>query len=147
MHCCAPAASAIVDAGCRVWRDALGGGGMDWNRRYALRSYVRSSLWIVPLLAYAASLLLIRVLGRVADWLDWSWQWELEPAVAQVAVQGVVGATLSFIVFTFSSLLVAIQVASAQLTPRIIATTLLRDHTIRLIVALFVLTLAFNLGT
>jgi uncharacterized membrane protein len=35
-------------------------------------------------------------------------------------------------VFTFGSLLVAIQVASGQLTPRIIATTLLRDNVIRL---------------
>jgi uncharacterized membrane protein len=41
---------------------------------------------------------------------------------------------------------VAIQVASAQLTPRIIATTLLRDNPIRLIVALFLLTLAFDVG-
>ena len=47
----------------------------------------------------------------------------------------------------FSSLLVAIQVASAQLTPRIIATTLLRDWTIRSVVALFVLTLSFGLMT
>jgi hypothetical protein len=31
----------------------------------------------------------------------------------------------AFIVFTFGSLLVAIQIASGQLTPRIIATTLL----------------------
>jgi uncharacterized membrane protein len=53
---------------------------------------------------------------------------------------------LSFIVFTFGSLLVAIQVASAQLTPRIIATTLLRDNPIRGIVALFVLTLSFTAG-
>ena len=44
-------------------------------------------------------------------------------------------------------MLVAIQVASAQLSPRIIATTLLRDNTIRLVVALFVLTLSFGLGT
>ena len=56
-------------------------------------------------------------------------------------------ATISFIVFAFSSLLVAIQVASAQLTPRIIATTLLRDNTIRAIIALFVLTLAFGVAT
>jgi uncharacterized membrane protein len=102
---------------------------------------------MVPLIAYGASLVLIRLLGRLDEWLGWSWQWVIEPAVVQLAVQGMIGATLSFIVFTFSSLLVAIQVASAQLTPRIIATTLLRDRTIRLVVALFVLTLAFNLGT
>jgi uncharacterized membrane protein len=46
-------------------------------------------------------------------------------------------------VFTFGSLLVAIQVASGQLTPRIIATTLLRDNVVRFSVGLFVFTLVF----
>jgi len=57
-----------------------------------------------------------------------------------------VAATLSFIVFTFGSLLVAVQIASTQLTPRIIATVLLRDNTIRTIAALFVLSFVFDLG-
>ena len=51
--------------------------------------------------------------------------------------------TLSFIVFTFGSLLIAIQVASGQYTPRIIATTLLRDNVIRCTVGLFVFTFLF----
>jgi uncharacterized membrane protein len=55
--------------------------------------------------------------------------------------------TMSFIVFTFGSMLVAIQVASGQLTPRIIATTLLRDNTIRYTVGLLVFTLLFSAGT
>jgi uncharacterized membrane protein len=50
-------------------------------------------------------------------------------------------------VFTFGSMLVALQVASAQLTPRIIATTLLRDNTIRFTVGLFVFTLLLAVGT
>ena len=50
----------------------------------------------------------------------------------------VISSSIAFIVFTFSSLIVAIQVASGQLTPRIIATTLLRDNTIRGSVAVFV---------
>jgi uncharacterized membrane protein len=120
---------------------------MGWNRQYALRSYVRSALWVVPLVAYFASIVVIRILGRIDNWLGWSWSWVLEVPVAQTALQGIITATLSFIVFTFSSLLVAIQVASAQLTPRVIATTLLRDNSIRLVVALFVFTLAFSVGT
>jgi uncharacterized membrane protein len=44
-------------------------------------------------------------------------------------------------VFTFGSLLVAIQVAGGQYTPRIIATTLLRDNVIRSVVGLFVFTM------
>jgi uncharacterized membrane protein len=57
----------------------------------------------------------------------------------------VVTLNLSFLVFTFGSLLVAIQVAGGQYTPRIIATTLLRDPVIRGTVGYFVFTLIFAL--
>jgi uncharacterized membrane protein len=98
-------------------------------------------------IAYIASIVLVRVIGYIDSWVDWEWQWKIEVATVQVVLQALIAATISFIVFAFSSLLVAIQVASAQLTPRIIATTLLRDRIIRWIVALFVLTLSFGLGT
>ena len=62
---------------------------------------------------------------------------------AQALYQTVITLTLSFLVFTFGSLLVAIQVAGGQLTPRIIATTLLRDNVVRYSVGLFVFTLVF----
>jgi len=62
---------------------------------------------------------------------------------AQSLLESVITMDLSFIVFTFGSLLVAIQVASGQLTPRIIATTLLRDNVVRYAVGLFVFTLLF----
>ena len=55
----------------------------------------------------------------------------------------VITLSFSFVVFTFGSLLVAIQVASGQYTPRVIATTLLRDNVIRYTVGLFVFTLLF----
>jgi uncharacterized membrane protein len=119
---------------------------MEWRTRYALKSYLRSSMWLVPLVAYAVSLVAIRVLGWMDARLQWQWAWQLDIGVLQNVLQMFVAAMLSFIVFTFSSLLVAIQIASTQLTPRIIVTTLLRDHTIRLTAALFVLTLVFDLG-
>jgi uncharacterized membrane protein len=119
---------------------------MRWNKRYAVRSYLRSSMWVVPLVAYVAAFVLIRLLGYVEAWLDWSWHWAITPEVARTGLQVFIAAILSFIVFTFGSLLVAIQVASSQLTPRIIATTLLRNDPIRCIVALFVLTMAFSVG-
>ena len=55
--------------------------------------------------------------------------------------------TIAFLVFTFGSMLVALQVASAQMTPRIIATTLLRDNMIRFTVGLFVFTMLLAVGT
>ena len=120
---------------------------MEWSRRYALRSYLRSSLWVVPVLAYVAAFVLARLVSAFDAWLGWSWEWRLQVSTVQSSLEGLVAATISFIVFAFSSLLVAIQVASAQLTPRIVATTLLRVSTIRSVVALFVLTLSFGLVT
>jgi uncharacterized membrane protein len=99
----------------------------------------------MPLATYLVTMIVIRVLGGLDAWLDWSWNWKVEVPAAQSALQTVIAATLSFVVFAFSSLLVAIQVASAQLTPRIIA-TLLRDNAIRSVVALLFVTFVFNLG-
>ena len=120
---------------------------MEWRRVYSLKSYLRSTMWLVPVAAYVTSFLLIRIVGWIDDWLQWTWAWRLEVATVDTALESVVSSTVAFIVFAFSSLLVAIQIASAQLTPRIIATTLLRDNTIRTVIALFVLTLAFGVGT
>jgi uncharacterized membrane protein len=119
---------------------------MEWRTRYALKSYLRSSMWLAPLGAYVVSLVAIRILDWMDNRLQWQWAWQLNVDVVQNLLQMFIAAMLSFIVFTFSSLLVALQIASAQLTPRIIVTTLLRDRTIRLTAALFVLSFVFNLG-
>src|SRR5215470_17865196 len=90
----------------------------------------RSSLWTVPLIAIPFALAATRIL----HWLDAHIEWKFlgfSVSGAQTLLQAVSTATLSFMVFTFSSLLIAIQVASGTLTPRIIATTLLQNSVIR----------------
>jgi uncharacterized membrane protein len=117
---------------------------MTWNHRYQLKTYLRSSLWIIPLFA----LLLEQVAGVLAQALDAHLAWEglgFGVTGAQALLNAIITLTLSFIVFTFGSLLVAIQVASGQYTPRIIATTLLRDNVIRYTVGLFVFTFLFGI--
>jgi uncharacterized membrane protein len=117
---------------------------MTWNRRYQVKSYLRSALWIIPLFA----LLLEQVVGELAQTLDTRLTWKgitLGVTGAQELLHAITTLTLSFIVFTFGSLLVAIQVASGQYTPRIIATTLLRDNVIRYTVGLFVFTFLFGI--
>ena len=85
-------------------------------------------------------------LVRALDgWLSWRLD-GFELAGATALYQTVITMTLSFLVFTFGSLLVAIQVAGGQLTPRIIATTLLRNNVVRYSVGLFVFTLVFAVG-
>ena len=118
---------------------------MNWNRLYGLRSYLRSSLWIVPFVAIPLALLVIRLLIQLDAWLGWTLL-NFTVSGAEVLLQAFATATLSFVVFTFGSLLVAIQVASAQMTPRIIATTLLRNDVVRYTVGLFIFTLMFSLS-
>ena len=115
---------------------------MAWNRLYRAVSYLQSSLWIVPFLAIVLVLMLVPVLRLLDAWLGWRLV-GLGAAGAQTLYQSVITLALSFMVFTFGSLLVAIQVASGQLTPRIIATTLLRDNVVRFSVGLFVFSLVF----
>ncbi|MGA7371915.1 MAG: DUF2254 family protein, partial [Methyloceanibacter sp.] len=120
---------------------------MTWNKWYAFRSYVRSSLWIVPFIALLLEQVTFRVLYALDARFTWIPPWPFGLSGTQTALQTIITLVLSFIVFTFGSLLVAIQVASGQLTPRIIATTLLRNNVIRRTVGLFVFTLLFALGT
>jgi len=123
---------------------------MTWNRWYGLKSYVKSALWIVPLIAIGLELVMTRVVYRIGRWLELDTTQgflELSMAGAAVLLQTIITMTLSFTVFTFGSLLVAIQVASGQYTPRIIATTLLRDNAIRYTVGLFIFTMLFALKT
>jgi len=119
---------------------------MEWRTRYVLKSYLSSSMWLIPLAAYVVSLVSIELLTYIDGRLHMQWRWQLDIDAVQNVLQLFVAAMLSFIVFTFSSLLVAVQIASAQLTPRIIATVLLRDNTIRIIAGLFVLSFVFSLG-
>jgi uncharacterized membrane protein len=119
---------------------------MTWGRRYVIRSYVRSTLWIVPFAASLAEFVTIRLVRMLDDWLDWTPVSPFNLTSASTVLQAITTITLSFLVFTFASLLVAIQVSSAQLTPRIIATTLLRDNVIRGCAGIFIYTLLFALG-
>jgi uncharacterized membrane protein len=110
-----------------------------WRR---IRNYIKSALWLVPLFAIPLEFVAIRILDPVDAWLQWNFL-GIGVSSAQSFFDTIVTLTLTFTVFTFGSLLVAIQVASGQLTPRIIATTLLRDNVVRYTVGLFVFTLLF----
>lgn len=115
---------------------------LTWGRLYRATSYLKSALWTVPLVAIVLEKLLAPLLYALDARLNWRLVL-VEPAGATALYDTVVTLTLSFVVFTFGSLLVAIQVASGQLTPRIIATILLRNNVVRYSVGLFVFTLVF----
>ena len=115
---------------------------MNWKKRYHLASYLRSSLWVVPVAAVVVEQVFAVIVYALDTRLGWKGM-EFGLDGAKVVCNAVITLALSFVVFTFGSLLVAIQVASGQYTPRIIATTLLRDNVIRYTVGLFVFALLF----
>src|SRR4029077_10510282 len=85
---------------------------VSWKRLIKIRLYIRSSLWIVPFLAIPLELALSRILHWLDDILGWSFL-DCGLAGARETLDTIVTANLSFVVFTFGSLLVAIQVAGA----------------------------------
>ena len=120
---------------------------MQWGNWYALRSYVRASLWIAPVLALLLQQVLMRLAIEFESSMPWMPKWPLGASGTLAAMQAIIGLTTSFMIFSFGSMLVAIQIAGGQLTPRVIATTLLRDNVVRMTTGLFVFSLLFSIGT
>ena len=125
---------------------------MRWNLEYSIRSYIRGSMWLVPLAALLFYFVFHRITNAIGNWLVRTGRLDPETSYFGLSLPGVrsmletvITLNLSFLVFTFGSLLVAIQVAGGQYTPRIIATTLLRDNVIRFTVGCFVFTMVFAL--
>jgi uncharacterized membrane protein len=125
---------------------------MRWNRKSAIKSYVTGSMWLVPVFALLFYVVFAQVTGGIEAWLLRSGRIDESTAFLGLSVAGArsmletaITLNLSFLVFTFGSLLVAIQVAGGQYTPRIIATTLLKDNVIRFTVGCFVFTLVYAL--
>ena len=119
---------------------------MTWGRWYAAKSYVTSTLWLSPLVAFVLAQLTYRVpyilgvdFGAIPGFI-YTKQGQISALEINITMN------LTFIVFTFGSMLVAIQIASAQLSPRIIATALLRNNVIRIVVGLFAYGLVISLG-
>ena len=125
---------------------------MRWNRKYIIKSYIKASLWVVPFVSVLAFWVTSRITYGIGDWLLRTGRIDEATAFYGLTIVGarsgldtIVTMNLSFLVFTFGSLLVAIQVAGGQYTPRIIATTLLCNNSIRFTVGYFVFTLMFAL--
>jgi uncharacterized membrane protein len=81
-------------------------------------------------------------------WVDTRLQWrsEKDPEALRVVVITLAGAVLTLIVFICSALLIAVQLASAQLTPRIIA-MVYRDPEMKIALTLFMFNFTMLLAT
>ncbi len=117
---------------------------MSWAFRNRLATFFRSSLWVVPAISTMAAVLslpLLRLLDQRLGFQLFHHSTEGARALASI----VAAAMLSFIVLFFSVLLLAVQIASSTLSPRIIARPF-RSRTLKTSLGLFVITLIYSLG-
>jgi uncharacterized membrane protein len=116
---------------------------MTWPQRYRVRHYLQNSIWVLPVLGMAAALLLAHVLHTIEERAGWESQ--LDPSAAQALLGTMASAMFTFIVFVSSALLVAVQLASSQLTPRVIA-LVFKDPVTKYSLVVFVFTFTFTLA-
>jgi uncharacterized membrane protein len=116
---------------------------MTWIKRHRIRRYVKDSLWVGPCAGILAALLIARFTHRLDAHLGWTT--DLDPAAAQMVLVTLASSMFTFVVFVSSSLLIALQLASAQLTPRIIG-LVFRDRVMKWSMTLFVSTFTLTLG-
>jgi uncharacterized membrane protein len=116
---------------------------MNWIRRHRLRQYVNDSVWIWPTVGVFAGI----VTARLAHSFDAAvgFHINLEPEAARTVLNALASSMFTFVVFVSSALLIALQLASAQMTPRIIA-LVFRDPITRWAMTLFVYTFTLSVA-
>jgi len=112
-----------------------------WHR---VRSFLRSSMWMVPLLGTALAILL----APAVRWIDS----QMHPVLFDFNVEGArsllaafIAAGISYIIFLASALLLAVQLMSSQLSPRVIREFML-DWSYRVVLGLFVFNLFYSIA-
>jgi len=116
---------------------------MTWLQRYRIRHYIENSIVVLPVLGVVAALLTTWLLHKIE--IKMGWVSSISPEPARAVIGTLAGAMLTFIVFLSSTLLLSVQLASGQLTPRIIA-FLFRDPVTKFTLTVFVYTFTLSLA-
>jgi len=116
---------------------------MTWLQRHQLVNFFRNSVWLPPVLGMVIALIVRPIVQDIDSMLGWTSP--VGPDAARAVLGILVSALLTFIVFVFSILLLIVQIASAQLSPRIIA-PIYRSRVVRFSLALFVFTFTYTLA-
>jgi uncharacterized membrane protein len=101
------------------------------------------SIWVLPSLGIVAALIAMRFTNYVDVMM--AAESNIDPEVMRTLLGTLAASMFTVIVFVCSALLIAIQLASAQLTPRIIA-FVFRDAAIKFALTLFVFIFTFSLA-
>lgn len=117
---------------------------MTWELRYRMWHAAGTSLVLWAGLALGAAL----AFAPAVRWLDHETGWKVfgySPDGARAVLAALSGSMLTFIVFVLSATLIVVQLASGQLTPRVIALVFAMPG-VKLTLGLFTFTYAYTLS-
>jgi uncharacterized membrane protein len=117
---------------------------MSWLLRYRFRIFLRSSLWAAPLASIAAAIVAAPLLRAVDARTHWTLL-TFGPEGSRAVIGALASSLLTFIVFAFSMILLAVQVASGQLTPRIIG-RIFESRLTKVVLSVFAFSFSYTLA-
>ena len=117
---------------------------MSWLLRFRLRRFVRRSLWLTPVLALGLVCMVAPLLLRLDRAMGWEW-FGFTPDGARAVLSAFTASMLTLVVFVVSSLLIIVQLASAQLTPRIIAMVFV-DRRLKWVLSIFAFAYGYTIA-
>jgi uncharacterized membrane protein len=115
---------------------------MSWARAFRIRKYVRSSLWVLPLLCALLGAGLAAVDVVVDKSIHLPAAWTYSSSTATTVLSAIVGAMVGLTGFVVTVTVLIVQMATDSFSPRLIGVWL-RDGMLKALLALMVGTLAF----
>ena len=116
---------------------------MNWLWLFRTRLFIRNSIWVFPALSLVAGLLAVSLIWRVEA--AYGWEMNVRSESAMVIMGTVASSMFSLVVLVSSALLVAVQIASGQLTPRVI-TIIYRNPYRKFALSTFAFTFTYSMG-
>jgi uncharacterized membrane protein len=116
---------------------------MTWLQRYRISNYFKNSIWILPTAGMLLAIVTIRILHSIET--DLGWTAGFDPATSMTVLATLASSIFTLIIFVCSALLISVQLASAQLTPRFIG-LVFQNPVTKLSLTLFVFTFTFTLA-
>ena len=118
---------------------------MSWSRRFRLRQYLRSSLWVVPVLGALVG----AVAAPVDVWVDKAITlppvWQYSASTASTMLTTVVGATAALTGFVVTVAVLVVQMATGTFSARYMRLWY-RDRLLKGVLAVLIGTLTFSLS-
>ncbi|MFF5714991.1 DUF2254 domain-containing protein [Streptomyces sp. NPDC012756] len=113
-----------------------------WADRFALRQYVKASLWIVPMIGLVLGGLLAE-LALATEGTDWPSGWHYSATTASGVLTAIVGAMVALLGFVVTIGVLVVQQATGTLSPRYMRLWY-RDRLQKAVLATFTGTFSFS---